>query len=223
VSHRIVLRSAHEQGLPVRVGRAPPARGPSEIELLAALYADPEIRRILDRHCVPAVTVTGPIWKRFPAPQPLTAGLATELYEGCGLSTHQIELLTGAPAAVRSALRASGVQLRPAGGRSPFMRCRHKARDNPRASQQKLVVGILESVPGAPRPTWRALAGAWPPRPQQAAVEVRGPATTPPAPRAQRPVAPDRRPPSRHRPPRPPSRAARCRQTSSALPSPPGR
>jgi hypothetical protein len=37
VSHRIVQRSAHEQGLPVRVGGAPPSHGPSEIELLTAL------------------------------------------------------------------------------------------------------------------------------------------------------------------------------------------
>jgi len=40
VSRNIVLRSAHDEGLPVRVGGAPPTRGPSEIELLTALYAD---------------------------------------------------------------------------------------------------------------------------------------------------------------------------------------
>lgn len=123
VSRRIVLRSAHEQGLPVRVGGAPPSRGPSEIELLAALYSDPDVRRVLDRHGIPVVTVPGPIWERFPAPQPLTVSLVTQLYEGCGLSTTQIELLTGTPAAAaRAALRAGGVQLRAAGGRSPFMR-----------------------------------------------------------------------------------------------------
>jgi hypothetical protein len=123
VSHRIVLRSAHEQGLPVRVGGAPPSHGPSEIELLTALYSDPQVRRVLGRHGIPEVTLTGPIWKRFPAPQPLTAGLVTDLYEGCGLSTQHIELLTGRPAAAaRVLLHASGVALRPAGGRSPFMR-----------------------------------------------------------------------------------------------------
>jgi len=123
VSRRIVLRSAHEQGLPVRVGGAPPSRGPSEIELLAALYSDPDVRRVLDRHGIPVVTVPGPIWERFPAPQPLTVSLVTQLYEGCGLSTTQIDLLTGTPAAAaRAALRAGGVQLRAAGGRSPFMR-----------------------------------------------------------------------------------------------------
>ncbi len=41
VSRKIVLRSAHDQGLPVRVGGPPPASGPSEIELL---------RRLLRRH-----------------------------------------------------------------------------------------------------------------------------------------------------------------------------
>jgi hypothetical protein len=123
VSRKVVLRSAHEQGLPVRVGGAPPSRGPSEIELLAALYADPQVRRVLDRHSVPVVPQPGPIWERFPTQQPLTADLVADLYEDCGLNTHHIELLTGRPAAaVAAVLRASGVKLRPAGGRSPFMR-----------------------------------------------------------------------------------------------------
>jgi hypothetical protein len=123
VSHRIVLRSAHDQGLPVRVGGPPPARGPSQIELLAALYADPQVRRVLNRHSIPVVKEAGPIWERFPVPHRLTADLVISLYEGCGLSLHHIELLTGRPAAAASALlRASGIRLRPAGGRSPFMR-----------------------------------------------------------------------------------------------------
>lgn len=128
VSHRIVLRSAHDQGLPVRVGGAPPSRGPTDIELLAALYADPEVRRVLDRHGVPVVPDPGPIWRRFPVPHPLTAALVTDLYEGCGLSSQHIELLTGRPAAAtRELLRASAVPMRAAGGRSPFMRRWRKA------------------------------------------------------------------------------------------------
>lgn len=123
VSRRIVLRSAHDQGLPVRVGGAPPSRGPSEIELLTALYADSEVRRVLDRHGVPVVPLAGPIWERFPTPHPLTAGLVTDLYESCGLSLRHIELLTGQPAAAAAALlRADGIQLRNTGGRSPFVR-----------------------------------------------------------------------------------------------------
>ena len=123
VSRKIVLRTAHDQGMPVRVGGPPSSRGPAEIELLTALYADREVRRVLDRHGVPVVTLTGPIWKRFPAPWPLTVELVADLYEGCGLSTHHIELLTGRPAAaVGDLLHAADVQMRPAGGRSPFMR-----------------------------------------------------------------------------------------------------
>lgn len=98
------------------------SRGPSEIELLTALYADSGVRAVLDRHGIPVAALAGPPWKRFPAPQSLTPGLVSDLYQGCGLSLHHIELLTGRPAAAAGAvLRASGVRLRPPGGRSPFM------------------------------------------------------------------------------------------------------
>jgi hypothetical protein len=111
-----------EQRGPVPPALPPPWRGPSEIELLTALYADPEVRQVLDGHGVPVASLTGPAWKRFPAPQPLTAGLVSDLYEGCGLSLHHVELLTGRPAAAGGALlRVSGIKLRPPGGRSPFM------------------------------------------------------------------------------------------------------
>lgn len=105
----------------------PPQRGPSEMELLSALYADPEVRRVLDRHGVPVqamavLTMAGPPWRRFPAHLPLTAGLVGDLYEGCGLGLHHIQLLTGRSAAAAGAvLRGSGIKLRPPGGRSPFM------------------------------------------------------------------------------------------------------
>jgi hypothetical protein len=123
VSRRIVLRSAHDQGLPVRVGGVPPSRGPSEIEPLTALYSDPQVSRVLERHRVPVVRQAGPIWERFPVPHPLTAALVTDLYESCGLSLHCIELLTGRPAAAAGELlRASGIRFRPPGGRFPFMR-----------------------------------------------------------------------------------------------------
>jgi hypothetical protein len=129
VSRRVVLRSAHDAGLPVRIGGPPPRRGPSAIELIQALYADTVVRGALVRHGVPLVPRYGPIWQRFPAPHALTAGLAAELYSGCGLGLHHIELLTGQPAAtVGSLLRASGIPLRHAGGRSPFMRRWREAR-----------------------------------------------------------------------------------------------
>ena len=123
VSRRVVLRSAHDHGLPVRVGGPPPRRGPSQIVLIMALYADPQVRQALRRHGVPVVPRAGPVWARFPRPHRLTAELVTDLYAGCGLGLHHIELLTGQPAATIGALlRAAGVPLRPPGGRTPFMR-----------------------------------------------------------------------------------------------------
>jgi len=123
VSRRVVLRSAHDAGLPVRVGGAPPRHGPSEIELIRALYADTMVSEVLTRHGVPRVPIPGPICQRFPSPHSLSAELAIQLYCDCGLGVHHIELLTGQPAkTVASLLRASGVSLRMAGGRSPFMR-----------------------------------------------------------------------------------------------------
>ena len=106
------------------------ARGPSELELLSALYADPKVRRVLDRHGVPVVTLAEPAWRRFPAPQPLSTDLVSDLYAGCGLSLHHIELLTGRPAAaVGAVLRAKGIPLRRAGRSSPFLRRWRQARE----------------------------------------------------------------------------------------------
>jgi hypothetical protein len=118
-----VASPAGQAGGPARRFRAPPARGLSEAGLLAALYADPEVCRVLDKHDVPVAAPAGPAWRRFPAPQPLSADLVSDLYEGCGLGLHHIELLTGRPAAAAGAvLRAKGIRLRPAGGTSPFTR-----------------------------------------------------------------------------------------------------
>ncbi|HEY6495583.1 MAG TPA: hypothetical protein VIZ43_20070 [Trebonia sp.] len=104
-----------------RMARWPSSRGPSEIELLAALYADQQVRQVLDKHGIPVAAVAGPALGRFPAPKPLTADLVSDLYEGCGLSLHHIELLTGRPGAAAGAvLRAKGLRLRPTGARSPF-------------------------------------------------------------------------------------------------------
>lgn len=50
VSGQIVLRAAHDEGLPVRVGGPEPSHGPGEIELVEALYADPLVRQALVRH-----------------------------------------------------------------------------------------------------------------------------------------------------------------------------
>ncbi len=123
VSRQIVLRSAHDEGFPVRIGGPEPVAGPAEIELVDALYADSLVGRTLARHGVIRRPAGGPISRRFPVPQPVTSELAEELYVGCGLGVRHIELLTGQPAqTILRLLRARGVPRRPAGGRSPFLR-----------------------------------------------------------------------------------------------------
>ena len=123
VSGQIVLRAAHDEGLPVRVGGPEPSHGPDEIELVEALYADPLVRQALARHHFARRSAGGPIWQRFPVPVQVNAELAEELYVACGLGARHIELLTGQPAqTILRLLRAQGITRRPAGGRSPFMR-----------------------------------------------------------------------------------------------------
>lgn len=124
VSANAVLRAAHEMGLPVRLGNGtPPRRGPSDIELIRALYADPLVGCALDRHHVPRAAPGGPICQRFPEPVPLTPELLLDLYVTCGLSVAHLELLTGQPCAtLLHHLRAARVPMRPAGGRCPFRR-----------------------------------------------------------------------------------------------------
>ena len=125
VSGQIVLRAAHDEGLPVRVGGPEPSHGPGEIELVEALYADPLVRQALARHHIARRPAGGPIWQRFPVPVPVPvrAELAEELYVACGLGVRHIELLTGQPAqTILRLLGAQGITRRPAGGRSPFMR-----------------------------------------------------------------------------------------------------
>jgi len=123
VPRRIILRSAHDLGLPVRVGGPPPRTGPGEIELVKALYADGLVRETLARHGVPRVPPGGPIWQRFPVPVRLSKQLVEDLYSGCGLGLHHIELLTGQPAnTVRHIMEAEDILARHPGGRSPFVR-----------------------------------------------------------------------------------------------------
>ncbi len=62
VSFRTVLRAAHDQGLPVRLGGVPPHRGPTEIELIDALYDDPLVQQALTRHGLARRAAGGPIW-----------------------------------------------------------------------------------------------------------------------------------------------------------------
>jgi hypothetical protein len=118
-----VLRSAHALGVPVRSGGAVPLSGPDEIELVSALYADPLIAGVLTAHEIPRVPAGGSLSQRFREPLPLTTPLVKDLYWGCGAGLNHIELLTGqAAGTVRRFMQDAGVPLRPAGGRSPFMR-----------------------------------------------------------------------------------------------------
>jgi hypothetical protein len=123
VSRKVVLRNAHEHGLPVRVGGVVQEPGPVEIELIRALYADPLVAEVLARRRIAQVRATGPVWQRFPRPVPLSRRLVAELYWGCGIALHHVELLTGQPAeTVADFMRRTGIPLRPPGGRSPFLR-----------------------------------------------------------------------------------------------------
>jgi DNA-binding CsgD family transcriptional regulator len=123
MSANTVLRSAHALGLPVRVGGAVPLPGLKEIELVSALYADPLVDAVLTVHDVPRVPPGGPIAVRFPRPVPLTTPLVKDLYWECGVGLNHIELLTGQAAeTVRAFMRRSGIPLRQAGGRTPFVR-----------------------------------------------------------------------------------------------------
>jgi hypothetical protein len=123
VSKQVILRAAHDQGLPVRIGGPEPRHGPAEIQLIDALYADPLVQRALSRYGIPLRPEAGPIWRRFPVPLPVSPQLAEELYVRCGLGVRHIELLTGQPSqTVLRLLAAHGVARRPAGGRTPFMR-----------------------------------------------------------------------------------------------------
>jgi transposase len=123
VSGNTVLRNAHVLGLPVRSGGAVPLPGPSEIELVNALYADKLVACVLAAHDIPQVAPGGSLTERFPEPVPLTTPLVKDLYWACGVGISHIELLTGQPAeSIRGFMRRSGVSLRPPGGRTPFMR-----------------------------------------------------------------------------------------------------
>jgi hypothetical protein len=135
VPGHIVLRAAHDLGLPVRLGGPPPHRGPAEIRLVDALYGDPLVRRVLARYGLARVPPGGPISRRFPAALAIGPEAAAAFYVECGLSLRHIELLSGQPAeTVRALLRRQGIRLRGRGGRSPFVR-RWRAGGDPEGEQ----------------------------------------------------------------------------------------
>lgn len=122
-SRKIVLRTAHDLGMPVRTGGAAPQSGPEEIQLIEALYADELVQGVLADHEIAPVPAGGPIWQRFPEPIPLTEWLVRDLYWRCGVGLSHIELVTGQPEhTVWGFMRRAGIATRHPGGRSPFMR-----------------------------------------------------------------------------------------------------
>ncbi len=125
-SRKIVLRSAHDLGMPVRTGAVASQSGPAEMRLIDALYADELVRGTLAEHNIAEVPAGGPIWQRFPYPVPLTRQLVADLYWRCGVGLNHIELVTGQPAhTVRAFMRRTGIAVRRRGGRSPFLRRWH--------------------------------------------------------------------------------------------------
>ena len=120
-SRKIVLRTVHDLGIPVRTGAIAAQAGPDEIQLID-VYADDLVRATLAKHAITEVPAGGPIWQRFPDPVPLSRELVTDLYRRCGVGLNHIELVTGQPAhTVRTFMRRAGIAVRHPGGRSPFL------------------------------------------------------------------------------------------------------
>ena len=123
----LVLRSLHENAIPVRTG-GPPRRleCPDSEQLLTALYTDPDVTALLTAHHVPRRPDPGSVTDRFPTPAPLTAALLREAYTGIGLAARHIELLTGQPAGqILDTLHALEITVRRSGLSPWLVRQRH--------------------------------------------------------------------------------------------------
>lgn len=83
----LVLRSLHDNGIPVRPGGARRrAEHAAPDRLLTALYGDGEITALLLRHHIPRREQAGSVTDRFPQPVTLTEALLREAYVDVGLS-----------------------------------------------------------------------------------------------------------------------------------------
>ncbi|HVA61724.1 MAG TPA: hypothetical protein VNG13_14495 [Mycobacteriales bacterium] len=137
-SRREVLFSAHDHNLPVRPGGTNVGQNRS-VRVLASLYADPQVRRVLAHHRVPVVDQPGPLHQRFPCTVPLDPGLIRDLYVGCGLAVVHLEMLTGVPAGtIRRRMAELGLARRPAGGLSPFIRRQRRLRRHTRSRPRRV-------------------------------------------------------------------------------------
>ena len=134
---RIVLRTGHAHGLPIRQGGRPSVS--ATVELIDGLYADEEIAAVLDRHQVPRRPAGGGIAERFPEPVPLTPGLLADLYTRAGCSSPQIEVLTGQPQIiVRNRMQQWGIPFRAEHLPPALLRLREVAR-------ARFLAGVLAS------------------------------------------------------------------------------
>ncbi len=128
VPTRVVYRTGHANGLPIRQGGHPIVS--ATIRLINGLYHDELVTAVLDKYDVPRRPPIGDIAERFPVPVPLTAGLLTDLYVEAGCSTPQIELLTGQPhTVVQHWLHAWGIPVREQGFSPALYRLRATARE----------------------------------------------------------------------------------------------
>lgn len=117
VTKNIVITALHAQRIPVRPS-GPSTREP--IVLLDALYSDPDVRAVLNRHHIPIRPQAGALRERWPSSAELDEDTLRELYLDIGLSAAQISLLTGVDVAgVRHRLQRAGLNARPP-GRAPW-------------------------------------------------------------------------------------------------------
>jgi hypothetical protein len=119
-----VLRALHEHGIPVRPGGAPRKRGGDQaLRRLTALYQDPDVVALLQRHRIPARPAAGTITDGFPTPVALTRSFLIDAYIEIGLASGHTEQLTGQPAEqVLQELHDHGIPVRTFGPPSPWLR-----------------------------------------------------------------------------------------------------
>ena len=115
VTVKLVLRTLHDHGVPVRRGGPPPRHPVDDVDpRLTALYADPEITALLRRHRIPRRNRPGTITERFPTAAAVTEAFLRKAYLDVGLATTHIEQLTGQPMErILSLMRAHAIPVRP--------------------------------------------------------------------------------------------------------------
>lgn len=85
-----ISRNLENYKIPVRTRDAP-------MVIIDELYRDPLVLEALEAHNVALHPEKGTLAERFGTPQPMNPALATHLYDQVGLSSRQVELVTGTP------------------------------------------------------------------------------------------------------------------------------